>query len=497
MDQVRNILRIVWQQRFWVLSVLGVIVAAICWKMGASAIDTQTAANKQAITTQFTDMEAIQRKQYMGNDAVNAEEFQQTSLIRDKVVELWEKMYASQREKVLKWPAALGEEFLDYVEKKRFRDPITDPDMLQIYREYAKERFPELVEIVDAQKMAEGALTGGAFGGGGEGRMPMGRDGGYGGEMMDPNNPLAQEKYLVRWFDQAALRQQLDFASMPTSLKVWVTQEDLWVYETLLNAIAEVNEERGATRPDNTAIADIMALEVGRAAAMQFKQPGVIMLPVAPMGGEAGMEAGRGGEGMGAPGMDGRGEFGADGAAADPDAGLLAFRYIGDDGQPIADDATAVDAAAQFRRLPVRMLLKIEQTAVPNLLAACANATLPVEVKRVRINSDKSESGATMGAAMTGGGGDGGRGGYGGRGGEFGGGGGYGGRGGEFGGGRDGGGAAMMTSPDAIERKELATVEIHGIVYIYNPPDATTLTVPGGPPESVAAAETGGELAVQ
>lgn len=493
MDQVRNIARIIWQQRFWVLSVLGVIVAVICWKMGASAIDAQTATNKSAIETEFGAMQKIATTQYMGNDAVNEVEFQETSKIRDKVVELWEKMYASQRDQVLKWPPALGEEFLTYVENKKFRDPITDPDMLQIYREYAKERFPKLVEIVDAQKMAAGAV-----GGFGDGRMAMGgRDGAFGGGAIDPNDPNAQEKYLVRWFDQGTLRQQLEFTSLPTSLKVWVTQEDLWVYETLLHAIAEVNEERGATRPDNTAIADIMALEVGRAAAMQFKQPGVIMMPVAPMAGD-GAELGRGGEEMGMPMGDGRGgEFGA---AVDPDAGLLALRYIGDDGQPITDEAAAVDPAAQFRRLPVRMLLKIEQTAVPNLLAACANATLPVEVKRVRINSEKSESGATMSAAMPSGGGGGREGAFGGGGMGMGrpSGGGYGGREGAFGGGGRGmEGGAMMASPDGMERKELATVEIHGIVYIYNPPDAATLTVPGGPPESVAAAESSDAVAVQ
>jgi hypothetical protein len=36
----------------------------------------------------------------------------------------------------------------------------------------------------------------------------------------------------------------------------------------------------------------------------------------------------------------------------------------------------------------------------------------------------------------------------------------------------------------------IATVEIHGIVYIYNPPDPTQLTVPGGDTAAVAAADT-------
>jgi hypothetical protein len=87
--------------------------------------------------------------------------------------------------------------------------------------------------------------------------------------------------------------------------------------------------------------------------------------------------------------------------------------------------------------------------------------------------------------------GAGGLGGYGGegRGGDS----GYGGRGGGYGGidggGRGGGEGYMPTAPlGGATRTDLANVEIHGIVYIYNPPDATTLTVPGGP-ETIAGAD--------
>ena len=82
-----------------------------------------------------------------------------------------------------------------------------------------------------------------------------------------------------------------------------MTQENLWVYETLLNVIAQTNEERGATRPDNAAIRVIVALEVGREAGLQ-KSPARILSPRSAsqegeggMGGEGGMEGGYGGEG--------------------------------------------------------------------------------------------------------------------------------------------------------------------------------------------------------
>lgn len=81
--------------------------------------------------------------------------------------------------------------------------------------------------------------------------------------MMGPDG-LPIKDYLVQSIDQANLRQQLEFTGVPTSRQIWVTQENLWVYETLLfHAIANTNKERGASRPDNTAVRIIQSLEVG------------------------------------------------------------------------------------------------------------------------------------------------------------------------------------------------------------------------------------------
>jgi hypothetical protein len=134
------------------------------------------------------------------------------------------------------------------------------------------------------------------------------------------------------------------------------------------------------------------------------------------------------------------------------------------------------------------MVLMMEQQAIPTIVIECANATLPIEVTRIRVNKEKSGAGMESPFNATGGmgGGEGGRGGYGG--GDS----GYGGRGGggiDGGGGRGGeGGGYMPTAPlGAVARTDLASVEIQGIVYIYNPPDASTMTVPGGPPGDPAA----------
>jgi hypothetical protein len=437
-------------------------------------------------------MRAISGKTVHGNPSVNENERREAMKIRDQVLALWTSLYDRQKEQVLKWPASLGDEFVESVEDRKFGEPIASGqllvDLLERYRNYAKGQFPTLIDIVKAKKIADATSAyGGAYG----------RDGGqasYAAPALDANGNPIEEDYIVEWADQGALRAQLEFPQRPSSLQVWITQEDLWVYETLLNAIKKTNEAAGASRPDNAAIRVIQALEVGQKAAPFAREPGAIMIPATP--GAEGAPYERGGV-VGPPAAESM--YGTE-VAGPVDAGqaMLVNRYIGPEGEPIAD-ATG-DFSGEFRRLPVRMILMMDPQALPTVLIECANAALPVEVKRIRINKEKSGAGfdSTMAAASAGGGGGGDSGGYGPPGGYGREGGGYGREGGPVGRpgyGREGGSAYMPSTPiDVIASPGLATVEIHGIVYIYNPPDPTTLSVPGAE-EAVASADAAGDTA--
>jgi hypothetical protein len=168
---------------------------------------------------------------------------------------------------------------------------------------------------------------------------------------------------------------------VPTSRQIWVTQEDLWAYETLLRVIASTNKERGATRPDNTAIRVIQSLEVGAPAAMAMAQESMILMPADAM--PAGGEVPMGPEG-GAYGREG----GMPGEGVDMDAMLLQNRYIDAEGKPITDASTGM--GTEFRRLPIRMVLMMDERWLPKVLVECANSPLPIEVQRLRINREKS-----------------------------------------------------------------------------------------------------------
>ena len=161
-------------------------------------------------------------------------------------------------------------------------------------------------------------------------------------------------------------------------MRIWVTQEDLWVYTTMLQVIANTNKAAGSTRFSNAAVRVIDSLEVGRAAARESRTTGRILVPVQQGGGDEfgegdmegaygggyGMEGGPGGFGGaggdrdmdggygGGNGMEGGygggfgmdGDFGGMGGAfakggpegGDENAQLLSFRYVDAEKQPIA-----------------------------------------------------------------------------------------------------------------------------------------------------------------
>jgi len=457
MDQIRKILRVLWQQRFWVLCSVGTLVAVFCWWIASGDLDKAFSKNKDTIKGKFKAMDNLVTASVLPNDDVNNADQEQTRLLQESVLELWDELYQSQRQVVLFWPKDhLHAEFIEAIDKLHFGDPFPTSKavfMRNNYLNYIENRFDGLVEIIKARKV-EG--RGGRFGG--RGMEGMGDEGGFdmrassrGGRGTDDED----EDYLVEWLDQNDLRSQLNFPTQPTDLQIWVTQENLWVYETLLNVIANTNKQRGATRPDNAAVRIISALQVGRPAAQASRHPGSVMIPQAVgeeggMGGRGmgmegmgmegmgremgGFEGGRGMEGMGMGGM-GRGEMSVD---------VLANRYVDAEGIPI-EGAEPEDLGIEFRRLPVRMVLKVDQKSIPQFLIECANAALPVEVKRLRINPDQSGSGFQRASP----------------------------------GGRGGGMRGRTSADSAMDDTGFVEVEIQGVVYIYNEPNRERLEVPG------------------
>jgi hypothetical protein len=459
MDQLRKVWAWLQRQHFWVLIVVAILFALFFWFRGTGALRTEYTKNRSTIEQEFTSIDGQRKTPFHPNGKIIDQQKTEIAKQGEGVNKIWQQLYERQRAKVLTWPDVLSDRFRTDIEKLKFGQDIP-LDMRNNYRDYVGRHFPALPKIVDAAEQAAGESGGGrGMGRGGEyrGGRYGSREGGQVAEQEDD--------HIVDWLDQQHVRDELDMPTTPTPMKIWVTQEDLWVYETLLGIIAQTNKAAGADRASNAAVREITSLEVGREAALESRTHGRIMMAAvaAAPGGEGmgagpaegggremgGREMGGGGERMGRGGYEGGEGMGGRGGAEDAgasDAALLASRYLDAEEKPVAaPDPTAGVAAfgTEYKRLPVRMELMMDVRWLPHLIAECADAPLQVEVKEVRVNPSASGSG----------------GGYGGRGG-----GGY---------GASGSGLSDEMSPES--EPNMKRVIIQGIIYIFNEPDASAL----------------------
>ena len=299
------------------------------------------------------------------------------------------------------------------------------------------------------------------------------------------------EETVVDWFpdnQKDLIDNHFDWShqqdNVPTSLQVLYAQEDLWVLDALLNIISETNA--GVTLKSQAAVKRIEHIHLGKnvagpiVATAATDAEGGAALGMNPgmgpnrfrgmggMGSMDGMDVMGGMRGMG--GMGGMGgmrgmEGMAQGATVDPADG----RYVDRNYQPLSagdlrSAAAADDAESAFlavaKRMPINMRVSIDQRRIPELLVACANSVLTVEIRQLRFAGEEGSSGGGAARGMAAGGPMGGA---------------------AFGGGFGGGGmrrAMARPGADGSLRETLTwdvPIEIYGIIYIYNPVDLDKL----------------------
>lgn len=403
MDQLRVAMTWLKEQHFWVLSVLATIVSVVCWFLASGAVDEQFTANRSKIKSAINSVNNLKNQPFHPNPTVNDGQRTEIEKLAGKVETVWSQLHDRQQEEVLKWPEQLdskasgnADRFLLHIAGKGFGDFIGNK-FRERYGDYIKNRFPDLPAIIQAMKLED--RRGGSRGGTGE-------FAGEGPGMMTGEEELEEQDYLVIWEDQQTVRDQLNYPGTPSSMRIWVTQEDLWVYETLLRAIAATNEKAGADRYTNAAVRNIYQFQVGAEAAKGARTDQRIYRPEgdAAAAGGGGFEGGfdeTGGGGF-SPGLgDGLGEGfetgGLSGEDGDESQQLLAGRYVNADGTPVPAPAPGQPmnfGAAEYKRLPVRLTLKMDQRWLHFLIAALANAPLQVEVDEVRLNPVSADSGS-------------------------------------------------------------------------------------------------------
>jgi hypothetical protein len=502
MDKLRIVLSVVKKYQFWVLGGTLVLISLVCWWLATAGLAAQFQTRQSKIEGAFKS--AIIQPNHPNENVIKNIKEQHEALKRG-VFNAWTVLYEEQKEKNRFPVEALGEEFQKKFENLKFPKEELDRPYRETYQNYIKRHLPKLRARIDARRPKEEKEETPAGGGHPAGRdAPPGAGLGAGGPMAGGAARAAGGGFggevewvgVVDWDengDYARLVSRFDWQEAPSTLAVLLAQEDLWVYEALLQVIRNTNE--GATNQANAAVKRIESLDIGRDAAAAWRdseaavissKPGAGAMtggPDAAMGqpgmmpGGGGMLPGGGGMMPGGGGMmPGAGGMGAGGAATgSADSALVGYRYVDNNWQPLAATEAEYPYAkhpyAEFKMMPIRMSLIMDQRRLPRFLVECGNSNMPIEVRRVRILKTQvapqdlasPAAGAAGGGMLPGGmGAPGGlptrpAGGFGAGGGGL--------------GGLGGGYGQAMGAPGQENTAYDIPVEIHAVIYIYLPPD--------------------------
>lgn len=352
MDSLKKYGAALKKHHFWVLMGLVVVIALVGWNSATADLKQQKEDQVRQIQNRFANLDP-----YLYGNPAN-EEFAEevrtlATSLEGQVFDAWGLM-AEDQSGILKWPqtvAAIGE----LAPGSEIPEPLR-ADYRNLVIESEWDRLFELLDL----RRRKGAAAGAPAPAVGPGGQPV---------------PVQLEGVLV-WeqrFRDALVNRYLTNTT-PSSLRVRLTQEDLWCFESLFRVIQHMNAK--ATDPLNAVIKRIDSLDVGQYATREAaRTPGKIWL--AP---DATLEIRSGGAISGLTAED----------SYTDDQKLLHGRYLDENNQPVPVEMyESSPPFAEFKQMFVQMKFLMDQRALPQLLAACANSPLPIEVRQVRMNLDQ------------------------------------------------------------------------------------------------------------
>jgi hypothetical protein len=428
MDKIKPYLDLLKKHHFWPLAALVALIGVYAWFSGTAAYDAEFVRNRGVITGAFGQLQTIGANPPNASFTQRLQEFQNKQI--QSTLAAWQTLYDQQKD-VLKW--SFAHDRLAHLKP----DEEIPEGVRQMYVNYFRGKsgvFPKLFETVKPLRRETVAEPANAAA---NQRQPN-----LAQRAAAQQQRKQEEKWIgiVEWPDSErdAIVARYDWEKAPTSTQVRVAQEDYWVYKALLEAIAETNNSVGANTHHNAAIKRIDRLAIAQAA-LDDPRVAIDFLP---------NEARPTGESpQNQPKPVG---------PKSTDEELLAGRYAT---PQVSDAGTADSSSSEYRLVPMTMRLRMDERRIPNLLVACANSSLPIEVQQVLYNPEASTPGAPGGGMpMTVGA-------------------------------RPGGSGQKGETRSASEIYD-ATIEVRGIVYIFNPPSKEALGIveePVSEPETAPA----------
>lgn len=389
-DTVKPVLAIFAKYHFWMLAVLAPLILLPLVFVTNSRLQADIKSTQGQIRSRFDALRQVQGVAPHPNQGWSKEIDDGAKLVRQETLAEWKAFWKSQAF-LRDWPKELGDDFLAAVKDLK-PDGKLDRNMLQRYQN----RIQEVVKKFPARLKADDLMSGEADGTG----QPATRPGG-----------TAKRKSLCQWAagDQKRLLDSFTWRELPSTARVVLAQEELWVQGVLCDIIANANTS--ATGAHDIPIPRVDELAVGYPAAEE--QPGGmggtrIFMPAQPAGAETGSPV-AGGEFKKPP----HPRFGAQSEdrsrrqpgeqAGSPDDLLREWIYVDFSGKPLAAAELATAPAAQMVHLmPFVMKLVMNEQKLDALLVAFATAPLPIDVRQVRINAAGASASTSPDASSSG-----------------------------------------------------------------------------------------------
>jgi len=377
MDKLRALLATAKKYHFWLLCGGVIGVGIMIWLTATGSLANKFESRKKLLDGKFDAMQGICGKREHPNQGVVDATHGAINQLKRRVFQSWDHLYRKQK-KENPVPAVLKEDFITVFESLGPEDEIPVA-YRQRYQNFIELHIPKLFEEIDivrpkkeqsGEEAAEGTV-----------RPPQPLSAGAGA-----TNPAETEAELIGtvfWDEQDRnkLEKRFNWRQTPSTLEVRLAQEDLWVYEALVRIIRNTNE--GCTGNHNAVVKQIKALEIAQdaVASSLLAEGKVVRLPAAST--PAAAAAAEPSPLFEEDPQAALAEVPGGGAESD----LLAGRYVAPDGKPLA--AGEKPPFAEYKIMPICMKLTINQTKIPKLLVECANSSMPIEVRRVRIRPDE------------------------------------------------------------------------------------------------------------
>jgi len=434
---------------FWICTPLGLVVAVLAGIMAIGSIADDLDKQKKQLDGQKETMGRLRGEapNHPNQGTIDAVEEERKKLERN-VFTAWQVLEKDQKDGN-RW-TGLATRATQEIERKKFLDPL-EGATLDNYLAFAKAEINKLVDnsnirrvkLYNAQwqslepdELVDTTGSGGGRFGGGRSMGDMSRGQSNTSSSQSSVVPAGAVYWggLVVW-DQPTLDITMtNWQQRPFPFEVWLTQEDIWVYQALLWVVRESNKDAEpgrfrvnttgtagrmnpatmnsammnvSTRPlnlENSVVKQIIDIAIGQQAAQQLytQSSRRISSGLGSMGmdGDLGSSGGFGsgfggggfgrggfGSGMGDSGGFGGGGFMDSAAAAEAlRSQALGGRYVDATGAPLMEAEEAL--AGQFRRMPVYLNILADQRYISDILVSCANCPMPIDLLWVTINPD-------------------------------------------------------------------------------------------------------------